>query len=191
MLRLLGILSLGNLFFGGHHHRRMMRRGLLLGAILGFLLGRNTDTDRVKEKAREKARDARRAAHEAAREARKALRNARKEWSRQRTAERVKQIHARIEERKAEREQKNQECLDAVRAEAEARRTGSARLEEKTVKEVQAEPVSMGDGVRIIRELGEDLERDARTAAMAASVPTIDFPEEDERYHVSGKYGYA
>ena len=32
MLRLLGILSLGNLLFGGHHHRRALRRGLLLGA---------------------------------------------------------------------------------------------------------------------------------------------------------------
>ena len=190
MLRLLGILSLGKLIFGGHH-RRTMRGGLLVGAILGFLLSRNPNAEHMKEKAREKAKDARRAAHEAVREARKELRNARKEWSRQRTAERVHDIHARIEERKAEREQRNQERLDAVRAETEARRVRRTQQKEEPVKEVQAEPVSMGEGARIIRELGEDLERDARTAAMAASVPTIDFPEEDERYHVSGKYGYA
>ena len=32
---------------------------------------------------------------------------------------------------------------------------------------------------------------DARTAAMAADVPTIDFPEEDEKYHASRRYGYV
>ena len=37
MLRLLGILSLGNLLFGGHHHRRALRRGLLLGALVGLI----------------------------------------------------------------------------------------------------------------------------------------------------------
>ena len=41
------------------------------------------------------------------------------------------------------------------------------------------------------RELTEELERDARTAAMAADVPTIDFPKDEEKYYSSGKYGYA
>ena len=49
-----------------------------------------------------------------------------------------------------------------------------------------------GDEARINEELVEELERDARTAAMAASVPTIHFPdEENEKYYSSGKYGYA
>ena len=45
MLRLLGILTLGNMIFGGHrchyHHRRGgLGRGLLLGALLGFFMTR-------------------------------------------------------------------------------------------------------------------------------------------------------
>lgn len=48
MLRLLGILTLGNMIFGGHrhhYHRRLGRRlgrGLLLGTLLGlFISSRN------------------------------------------------------------------------------------------------------------------------------------------------------
>ena len=44
MLRLLGILSLGHLLFGGRH--RTFRRGILLGALLGFL---TADADRAAE----------------------------------------------------------------------------------------------------------------------------------------------
>ena len=40
-------------------------------------------------------------------------------------------------------------------------------------------------------DLVAELESDALTAAMAASVPTIDFPEEDVKYHASEKYGFA
>ncbi len=48
MLRLLGILALGSLIFGGHrHHHHMSRRlgrGLLLGTLLGlFISRRNQD----------------------------------------------------------------------------------------------------------------------------------------------------
>ena len=45
MLRLLGILTLGNMIFGGHrchcHHHRYggLGRGLLLGALIGLFLG--------------------------------------------------------------------------------------------------------------------------------------------------------
>ncbi len=44
MLRLLGILALGSLIFGGrHHHHHMSRRlgrGLLLGTLLGLFISR-------------------------------------------------------------------------------------------------------------------------------------------------------
>ena len=49
MLRLLGILSLGNLLFGRHHHHHWCRRhgglggGLLLGALLGLFMSRNSE----------------------------------------------------------------------------------------------------------------------------------------------------
>ncbi len=42
MLRLLGLLTLGHMVFGGHSHhhaRRLLRRGLLLGALLGLFAG--------------------------------------------------------------------------------------------------------------------------------------------------------
>ena len=48
MLRLLGILTLGNMIFGGHHHhyhRRLghrLGRGLLLGALFGLFISRKT-----------------------------------------------------------------------------------------------------------------------------------------------------
>ena len=45
--------------------------------------------------------------------------------------------------------------------------------------------------VRRVKELEEEMERNSRTAAMAAEVPMIQFPEEDEKYHASRKYGYA
>ncbi len=46
MLRLLGIMTLGNMIFGGHrhhYHRRLGRRlgrGLLLGTLLGWFISR-------------------------------------------------------------------------------------------------------------------------------------------------------
>ncbi len=47
MLRLFGILTLGNMIFGGHRrhdHRRLSRRlgrGLLTGTLLGLFISRN------------------------------------------------------------------------------------------------------------------------------------------------------
>ena len=64
MLRLLGILTLGNLLFGGRHHRRALGRGLLFGALLGYLANRDFDADRVAEDIREKARKAKRTARD-------------------------------------------------------------------------------------------------------------------------------
>ena len=74
MLRLLGILSLGHLLFGGRHHH--LRRGILFGALLGFLANKNFDTNRVAEDVREKARKAERTARDAVRAAKREIRNA-------------------------------------------------------------------------------------------------------------------
>ena len=148
MLRLLGILSLGHLLFGGRHHCRALRRGLLLGALLGYFANRDFDMNRVQEDVRETARKARKTAREAARAIRKEIHNARK---------------AVREDRKAE--------------------AGS--------REVYALPECDTREAKEIRDLAEDLERDARTAAMAADVPVIQFPDEDEKYHASRKYGYV
>ena len=172
MFRLLGILSLGHLLFGGGR-RRALRRGLLLGALLGYLANRNGGADRVAEKARETAREARRAARDAARAVRREIHDARRTESRRRTEEHLWQVHAEIDARRAERE--------ARRAERE---TAAAR-------EAFALPECDTREAKEIRELAEDLDRDARTAAMAASVPVIEFPEEDGRYHTERKYGYV
>ena len=78
MLRLLGLLSLGNLLFGGRHHRRMLRRGLFFGAILGYLAHKDFDMEQVEEDARKAARTVKRTVHEAARAAKREIRDARR-----------------------------------------------------------------------------------------------------------------
>ena len=71
-------------------------------------------------------------------------------------------------------------------------RTKSGLSQDELAEKVAAMPATAGDEAQANRELVEELERDARTAAMAASVPTIHFPEEEnEKYYSSGKYGYA
>lgn len=185
MLRLLGILSLGHLIFGGRRHR--LGRGILFGALLGYLANRDFDAGRVAEDVREKARGARRAARKTERAAREAVRAAKREFRSAEHDRRMEEIHEKIDARKAEREER----LKAIHAEIEARK---ARKEEprEAVPTVQALPASGLNEAKEIRELAEELERDARTAAMAADVPTIDFPEEaDEKYYSSRKYGYV
>ena len=189
MLRLLGILSLGSLLFGGR--RRALRRGILLGAILGFLANRDFDMKRVKKDVREKARTAEDTVRRAVKAAKQEARKARREERDRRIAEHLNTVHAEIEARKAERDRRTEERLNAIHAEVEARK---ARREQRTAEpaeEILTEPVSVADEAQVNRDLVEDLERDARTAAMAADVPTIDFPAEDEKYHSSAKYGYA
>ena len=191
MLRLLGILSLGHLIFGGR--RRRFGRGLLLGALLGYLANRHFDADRVAEDVREKARKAERAAREAVRAAKRELRE--EEHDRKAAA-----IHERIDARRAEREERlntiramHEERMNAIHAEIEARkaRKEEARKEETRKEEIRALPVSGTNEAKEIRELAEGLELDARTAAMAANIPTIDFPDEDGKYDSARKYGYA
>ena len=190
MLRLLGILSLGNLLFGGHG-RRALRRGLLFGLILGYLADKDFDLGRAEEEIREKARNARETARKAVKAARKEIRDARKAEHERRTAERVKTIREDAAARKAARDRQLEERMNAVRAEIENREARREQKKSAAAAETQGEPVPAGDEARMNRELLEDLERNARTAAMAASVPTIQFPEDDEKYYSSGKYGYA
>ena len=177
MLRFLGILSLGHLLFGGRRHH--LRRGILFGALLGFLANRNFDKDRVAKDVRKAARNVRRTAHDAVRTARREIRKAAHD-------RKIAGIHAEIDARKAEREER----LKAIHAEIEARKARKAEVR-KAEPVVRALPVSGTNEAKELRELAESLEKDARTAAMAADVPTIDFPDEDGKYFPSGKYGYT
>ena len=188
MLRLLGILSLGNLLFGGHR-RRALRRGLLFGLLLGYMADKDFDMDRVETDIREKAGKARDAAREAVRKAKKEIRDARKAERDRQIAEHRTAVHEEIRARKEAREQRTEERLAAIRAEAEARK--AQREQKEKTGTVKAEPADAGKEMQDNRDLVAELERDARTAAMAASVPTIDFPEEDVKYHASEKYGFA
>ena len=177
MLRLLGILSLGDLLFGGHRRHRALRRGLLWGVLLGYLADKDFDAGRVAEDVREKARKARRTAREAVKAAKREIRRAEHDrWA--------AEIRERMDARKAEHEER----LETIRAEIEVRKARKEETrQEKT--EVRALPVSGVNEAKEIRELADELDRDARTAAMAADVPTIDFPEEDEKYFSARKYG--
>ena len=129
----------------------------------------------------EKARKAERAARDAVRAAKREIRKAKHD-------RRAAEIHEKVDARRAERDER----LNALHAEIEARK---ARREEArrepAAKQVFALPACGTNEAKVIRELTEDLERDARTAAMAADVPTIDFPEGDGKYDSSKKYGYA
>lgn len=176
MFRLLGILTLGNLLFGGRHHHRTLRRGLFLGALLGYLSNRDFDMKRVREEARETARKVRKEARKASRTIREEIRNARKAEHDQRMEDRLNTIRAEMEARKAGRETR--------RAEPEVRN-------DETTAEVRALPVAGINEAKEIRELVEDMAKNAGTAAMAADVPTIDFPEDVEKYYASRKYGTA
>ena len=176
MFRLLGILTVGNLLFGGGHHRRSLRRGLLFGALLGYLANKDFDMDRVQKEARDAARKARKTAHKAARAVREEIRNARKAAHDRQVAGHMDRIRAEAEARKAERE---------------ARRAEKDTEKAETTNQFPALPQSGTREAQVIQELADDLERNVWSAAAAANIPTIDFPEEDEKYHASRKHGYA
>ena len=170
MFRLLGILSLLDLLTGGRHHRRALRRGLFLGAVLGYFANRHFDMDRAAEDIRTTVRETRRTVREAVHAARR-------------------EMHA---TRKAEHRRQVEERLAELRKEAEARRAARENRHAETATVIRALPESGTREAREIRDLADDLERDARTAAMAVDVPTLQFPEEEaEKYHSSRKYGYA
>jgi len=193
MLRLLGLLSLGHLIFG---RRRRFGRGLLLGALLGYLAHRNFDADRVAEDVRETAWKAKRAAREAVRAARQEMHRAEHDRKAAEIREQIDTMRAEREERLNVINAEHEERRKAIHAEIEARKARReaarrAEAQEKALHEVRALPVSGTNEAKEIRELAESLERDARTAAMAANVPTIEFPDEDGKYDSARKYGYA
>ncbi len=163
MFRLLGILTVGNLLCGGRHHHRAIRRGLMYGALLGYLANRDYDMNRVRREAREATWQARHAAREAARNVREEIRNARREV---RNAEYVRQAE-------------------------ERRETVHPEKKAEPVQVIHALPTSGTNEAKEIEELVGDLDRNSGTGATAADVPTIDFPEEDGKYHTTRKYGYA
>jgi len=193
MLRLLGILTLGNLLLGGRRGRRAVRRGLLFGALLGLFASRNFDTEKAAEDVRNTARNARRAAREAARAARDAARavrreihDARRAEHRRETEERLEEIRARAEERRAARAAAAAAPAATAAPEAAAPAAPAACLPPVGL------PASAAPILDDSKTLVEDLERDARTAAMAADVPMIEFPEEEsDKYYASRKYGYV
>lgn len=155
MLRLLGILSLGNLLLGGRRHRRALRRGLLLGVILGLFAGNNPEMERVTENVRKGTKDINKAVRHAVRKAKKEIRHARRAYNRN----------------------KDEEACNSSVPESNASIIPVSTVPAREVAEN--------------REILKDLEQNARTAAMMANVPTIDFPEDDVKYHSARKYGYA
>lgn len=196
MLRLLGILSLGNLLFGGRHHGRMLRRGLLFGALFGFFAHNDFDMNRVEEDIRNTAEKVKSTVSGAAKTAKQEMREARKAEHDQRVADHLNKVHADMEARKAEHDRRMAERMEAIRAEAEARRAARAarradRENARPSRQITALPECNTREAKEIRKLAEDLERNARTAAMFADVPTIDFPEESDKYYSARKYGHA
>ena len=199
----LGILLLGNLL---GRRRRSFGQSLLFGGLLGWLFHRNFDLEEMQADVHKAARKVRKAVRKAKHEFRdigRAVRDqaqmktdehvdavleqveasqARDEERRRRTDEKIAAAQAKIEEiraRQDEREQRKAERLNNTFERMEALRARH--------QEVQAEPKAEGNEALLNRDLVAELERNARTAAMAADVPTIDFPEE-EKYNASRKY---
>ena len=84
---------------------------------------------------------------------------------------------------------KTEEGVRALKDGIEARKAIREQMKSGTIEEEQAEPVIPVDEALMNRIIVRDLEKDAaRTAAMAANVPTIQFPEEDDKYFSSHKY---
>ena len=87
---------------------------------------------------------------------------------------------------------KTEEGVRALKDGIEARKAIREQMKSGTIEEEQAEPVIPVDEALMNRIIVRDLEKDAaRTAAMAANVPTIQFPEEDDKYFSSRKYESA
>ena len=87
---------------------------------------------------------------------------------------------------------KTEDGVRALKDGIEARKAIREQLKSGTIEEAQTEPVIPVDEALMNRIIVCDLEKDAaRTAAMAANVPTIEFPEEDDKYFSSRKYESA
>jgi hypothetical protein len=87
---------------------------------------------------------------------------------------------------------KTEEGVRALKDGIEARKAIREQMKSGTIEEAQTEPVIPVDEALMNRIIVRDLEKDAaRTATMAANVPTIEFPEEDDKYFSSRKYESA
>ena len=100
-------------------------------------------------------------------------------------------VLAGIEKRGKKLAQKTAGRMKTLQVEIEARKARQVLEKTENVREVKAKPVTADNEAQMNRDLVLDLERDARTAAMAADVPTIQFPEEDDKYFSSRKYESA
>lgn len=194
MLRLLGILGLGHLLLGGRRHSRALRGGLLFGLLFGILARNDSDREQMEQglhekgrMVREKARDVRRSVRHAVKEAKKEIRNRRRREREQAAADRLETIHAEREARRTERKQILADRLEAIHAEREARRTKEKRMTAPAVQAKPAEPAETPEN----RAPLSGPERHAGMAAILANVPTLQFPEDDPKYHSARKYGYA
>ena len=87
---------------------------------------------------------------------------------------------------------KTEEGVRALKDGIEARKAIREQMKSGTIEEAQTEPVIPVDEALMNRIIVRDLEKDAaRTAAMAANVPTMEFPEEDDKYFSARKYESA
>ena len=93
--------------------------------------------------------------------------------------QRIKDIHAKIEARRTEREKRIAEIHEAVQARKEERL--QRRVESlKAVRHQQEDVTAAAER--------DNVDRQARWAAMMANVPTIQFPEDDPKYNSARKY---
>ena len=109
----------------------------------------------------------------------------------EKAGERMDAVLAGIEKRGKKLAQKTAEGVKTLQDEIEARKARQEQKKAESVREVQAKPEPLDYESLSNRDLVDDLERDARTAAMAADVPTIEFPEDDEKYFSARKYESA
>ncbi len=87
---------------------------------------------------------------------------------------------------------KTEDGVRALKDGIEARKAIREQMKSGTIEEAQTEPVIPVDEALMNRIIVRDLEKDAaRTAAMAANVPTMEFPEENDKYFSSRKYESA
>ena len=81
----------------------------------------------------------------------------------------------------------NEERIAAIQAEIAALKAARKNRKQEKAETIHATP----DEMQLNQEIVRDLERHTGTAAMMSNVPTLQFPEDDPKYHSARKYGYA